>query len=627
MATNILQDPVANYQILTAFKPPPPWGFVAAEIVRLLRTYSTGLSIAIGADEITAAWQVHRTQPNRPLVYTGTVVRILPCPPELWLIRVQDGSHVAMYPNTAFLKRFETGTVLSFAAKDVSHHEKRSNGVYPDLVELVQRMFRKDSAALRGDHTTLQQARPEKGGSKLYSPSDIGKFPYGRAGPQPADTFSQERSSDDPADRVTSIVSSTTSILFDLNSISSEVLNMSEPMHSYTLQRIWNERCLIPLWIFAVVVDLQLDEGCQIRLQDLSDHHMADQPSVLWKPPPDFKNALSVLRPGFYVLLSKPVVQPTGDSFEVFCSQDTVCYYTVGEKSAGTTMMGGIYVTDSDKNSAAQKRRRVDTILSEMDSVVDTRHVSALVNPASQPNFIAHARVVGAPISVDPLVTVIPCDHNVSIKVTGVEMSRRAACIVAGDEVLLQNMEWVVSEDENSTERGGWVAGSVDNLSMMVGVLNSPIARRILPLKDCFSTSKLHHSGHLGASSFKTFHVLVHVRKLEVCSKDRQVHLKISDEASTGDLFEHAVGDNETSLQYTADRSLATEIYDVVLPEHHFQQLFECHDSYSFWESNHDELVENSISRLQRGRWLMTLTCFPPSSKSPCVRAFVPYQW
>lgn len=635
MAANILQEPVANYQTLTAFKPPPPWGFVAAEIVRLLRTYSTGLSIAIGADEITAAWKAHQARPKRPLVYTGTIVRILPQPPELWLILVQDGSYIAMYPNTIFLKRFKTGTVISFAARDARHYEKRMNGFYPDIVELVRRTFRKDSAASRGDYTALKESELEERTSNLHSPADIGKFPHAHIGPQPADTPSQERSSVDPADRVTTIALSTIHILFDLSSISTDVLGLPEPMHSFTLQRVWNERCLTPLWIFAVVVDLELDKDCQVRLQDPSYCDITDQPSVLWKPPREFQIALSVLRPGFSVLLNKPVIQPTGDSFEVFCNQDTACFYTAQEGCAEQTITSGVYVAGSKETTVTQKRRRVDTVLSKMDSVVDTRSVSTLVNRTWQPKFVTHARVVGIPIATDPLVMTIPCDHEVSFKVTGVEMMRRAACIVVGDEVLLRNVEWVVSCDESSTPSGAWVAGSVDNLSMMTGILNSPIARRISPLRDCVATCVPFPTNHSRTKSripgFVTFHVLVYVQKVEACEETKQVRFKVSDGSHTNDYPTHAMdkfyGTGERLQQITDRGQVANKSLDVVLPKHHFRQVFECRDGPSFWESNYIELIKNSTHKLQRGRWLMTLTCYPLSSKKPCVRAFVPYQW
>lgn len=634
MAANVLQDPISNYQKLTAFKPSPPWGFVATEVVRLLRTYSTGLSIAIGADEITAAWKAHQTHSNRPLVYTGTIVRILRQPPELWLILVQDGSYIAMYPNTIFLKRFETGTVIYFAARDVRHYDGRMNGFYPEIVELVRKTFRKDSAASRGDHTALKESELVKRGSNLHSPADIGKFPHAHVGPQPADTPSQERSSDDPADRISAIALSTVSILFDLNSISPDMLDLPEPMHSFTLQRIWDERCLTPLWIFAVVVDLKLDEDCQVRLQDPSNSDIADQPSVVWKPPHEFKIALSTLRPGFYVLLNKSVIQPTGDSFEVFCNQDTACFYTTGEGPGEKTITSGVYVAGSDEIAASQKRRRVDTVLSKMDSVVDTRSVAILMNPAWQPRFVAHARVVGTPITTDPLVMTIPCDHKVSFNVTGVEMVRRAACIVVGDEVLLQNVEWVASHDGSGAQRGAWVAGSIDNLSMMAGILNSPIARRISPLRDCVAACVPASTDHPVAKSrmpaFLTVHVLVYIQRVEACARRSEVYFEVIDGTSTNYATRVADGLHGTGekLQEVADRSQVADIVlEVVLPEHHFRHVFESQEGSSFWESNPTQLIGNSTHKLQRGRWLMTLTCFPLSTRKPCVRAFVPYQW
>lgn len=627
MATNILAAPVAKLQ--SELKTPAPWGFVARHLVSLIKSYSTGLPFEVAAHEVSVAWKKHcKTAQSCPRVLTGTITHVAYGSPEVWLVRLEDATEVAVYAHCNYSGTVAPASVVSFAAANVLE-PRSAQGAVPEHVRMVRYALRKASTGSDGETNGVQTPTKNVEETNSQSPVDVMKFASRKGQPQNAATPSQVVDPADPGGSVTRVVLPTPNIFFDLESISPAALGLKEPPRAFSLQRVWNERTLTPSWIYAAVVDVEREEDCIVRFQDLPTDDVADQPSVLWRVPRELDGVIGVLKPGFHVLLRNPLVQPTGESFEVLCAPHTTCYYVAKSTTKRlVTLLRPVLQEITNTGPRAVKRQRVDQDLSQSTTVVDMKQVEDLANPESQPEFVTHARVTGAPKKEDSYLTAVPCQHGVVVRVVGQKMARRAAQCTVGDEILLQGMIWAMpSNSSGGPEPTGWIAGSIDNLSSMTGVLWSPLVRHIVSLRDV---------ALLGAkaTSSTTAHVLVRIQNAIPNSESRELLLSVTDCRDGGssspthllvpDILGH--GEIENTGHPGKQTRESDRAWDVKVRDTCFESLFWSQMNKSFWDDESMALLVDCLPRLRAGQWLMTLTCHPTEeSPLPEVCACVSY--
>lgn len=633
MASNLLEAPVATLQ--TVLKPPAPWGFVARHLVSLLKSYSTGLSFQVAADEISVAWKKQcRTAQSRPRVLTGTITHVARGPPEVWLVRLADATEIAVYAHSNYFGTVASGTIVSFAA-DRLQEPASAQGVVPEQVRLVRGVLRDSSTgtcdAPQGVKTPIANVK----GTTSQSPVDVMKFPTKNAQPQNAETPSQVVDPVDPGGTLTRIVMPTPSIFFDLESVSPIALGLSESPQAFSLQRVWNERSLTPNWIYATVVQVEREAETIVSLQDLLMDENADQPSVSWRLSEELKGIAEVLEPGFHVLLRSCLVQPNGNSFDILCSPHTTCYYMTKLNTKCPVTLRRPFLQDITNTGPRNlKRRRTDSDLSMITTDITTKHVAALANPECQAEFATHARVIQAPSRQDANVTTIQCQHGISVRVVGPKMARRAMQTTVGDEILLQGMTYETQSlsGEVRTPRG-WIAGCMDNISTMPGVLFSPIVRHLVPLKQCLLSD-----ARTSLTSPTTAHVLVRIRNAVSNSERRELHLSITDcnhvvtssltQAIASDVTREAPDDGGTIINQAAE---GVSEWNVKVRDNCFEALFWSQMGESSWEDETLGMLVESLPRLRASMWLMTLTMYPSKEArltevcacAPCTRSYV----
>lgn len=617
MPTNILEAPVAKLQ--SELKTPAPWGFVARHLVSLIKSYSTGLSFEVAAHEVSVAWKRHcKTAQSSPRVLTGTITHIAYAP-EVWLVRLPDETEVAVYAHCNYFGTVAPGSVVSFTAANVLQ-PRSAQSVVPEHVRIVRHALRDASTRSHDGTKGVQTPTKDVQETNSQSPVDITKFVSRKGQLQNAATPSQVIDPGDPGGTVTRVVLPTPNIFFDLDSINAAALALNEPPQAFSLQRVWNERSLTPSWIYAAVVDVERGEDWAVRLQDLSTDDVADQPSVLWRVPAELEGIAGVLEPGFHVFLRNPLVQPTGESFEVLCAPHTTFYYVAKLTTKRlVTPLKPVLQDISNIRPRAVKRRRVDQDLSQTPTVIGMKQVADLGNPESQPEFVTHARVTGAPSKEESYLTALPCQYGIVVRVVGQKMARRAAQCIVGDEILLQGMIWATpSPSSEGPEPIGWIAGSIDNLSSMTGILWSPLVRHLIPLRN---SALLDAKTTLTCST--TAHILVQIQNAIPHLDSRELILSVTDCKDGGfslpknlpvhDVLRHDAEDAGHPGKQTREGERA---WDVKVRDTCFESLFWMQIDKSFWDDVSMELLVDCLPRLRARKWLMTLTCYP-SEESP----------
>lgn len=621
----VLDTPVDRLQ--TLLKPPLPWSFVAGQLVALLKRYSNGLSFEIAAEEISSAWQAHENQTiheDPSLFMSGKILAIAPGPPELWLARLSDSSIVAWFAHSSLERRFKIGTEFSFATSEAM--EVANNSPDSEFLRLAREAFEGissgvytspecvDSSTKTDPHSTPAKRVPRHmpGEGSSQSPADITKFPS--LGEKKAITPSQV-----PESNLTSglkkVLLPTARIYADLDTIDHAVIGLLEPPESFSLQRVWNERSLTPSWIFASVVEVN-ELHLSIRLQNPSLNQVSDQPSVLWRLAPEFNGLANILKSGFEVLLQNPSVEPTGSSFELLCLPHTSCYYRrkqcpgVLEKESGP---------DSVQATRPTKRRRVEPDLAELITTVTTKELSQLICPESQSVLTVHSRVIAPPEAQGSIVSILSCEHDVRIRVTGLRMVEKSTSIQPGDEILFRDVVWVPPVISfGSQTLAGWFAQSFENLSVMNGFLLSSFTRIVHRMNSISDLSSHIGKGRSSCSS-RTLHVRVHIHDISVSLGDKKLLVSVRDVSpSRVHLSRENAGYDIEEAENMKNRD-AQDLHQVAIHERGFEELFRTPNAQLFWSNDPERKVAHSLPRLRSGSWIMTVSCNSASSGSTPV--------
>ena len=629
MPANSLERPVAQLQPL--LNPPPPWGFVARHLVALLAAYSTGLSFQVAADEVSAAWARHRrARAARPRVLTATVTHVAPGPPEVWLVRTADAAaaDAAVYAHSNYSGVVAPRAVVALDARCLVA-PPAPRGAVADHVRLVRTAFR-DAADEAARAPATPERKPRRGASE--SPVDVIKFAAKSARAQTAATPSQQFDAQVPGGAVTQVVMPTPYVFFDLDSIRPGALGLDEPPEAFSLQRVWNERTLTPRWVYAVVAQVKWEEeNAVVRLHDFTDAEEADQPSVLCTLPKELGSLAELLEPGYHVLFGNLAVEPNGNSFNLACTALTTCYYSRKTCAGPSDTVDKAVMRDITNISGREgKRRRTDAVLSQASSVVSTRQVSGLASPQAQEEFVCHARVVAATKKQGDISATLTCEDGVTVTVAGPRLIQQAMRANVGDEFLFQEMKFVskgVSTD--GIEGCGWVAGCMDNLSTMTGVLFSPIVRQLEPLRVCYSKRAV-----TVCSSIRTAHALVRIHGAGPRTEQKKVVLSVSDCNNTvTSSLTQAIASGDTvrdmGLPGHEDKELEGKNtrWQIALRDNCFEALVWSPGEESLSEGEKIERVVDMLPRLKAKPWLVTLIVYPDKeARLPEVSACVPCQ-
>lgn len=340
-----------------------------ATLISLLCRYTSGLSLAIAADELTKV-----RKPRAEPVYRGKIIKTESSPLHIW--------YIAGEPCV------------------VAHvHSHFVAGLAPTLTQI----------RIPSAHLT----------SLLNSPPSIVSAAK--------DTF---------GDRKCKLSLPTEVIAFERTSI---------PHHCFTLQRVWDERQLAPNFINASIVEVQNGPDAHLRL---ADEASLSQPSVLFKLGEELRELTTLLVPGEEIVLERPVVCPTGASFELFYGSHTV-----------------VSVVADPESLRSRKRARTATL--HTDDCVFLADIQRI--PGLQ---------VGAKASGLATVEVATDDASGETKLQCVG-GVRIAMTATGVQLHPGYLIWFKAA---TWDGQGWTSTHSINLSELVGVLHAPFVRDIVPL-------------------------------------------------------------------------------------------------------------------------------------------------
>ncbi|KAI0559089.1 hypothetical protein FGB62_169g218 [Gracilaria domingensis] len=459
MSSCMLQAPVLEIQKKLKLKRQLPWGYVAASLVSLLRRYSTGLSLSVVCDEILAQHQSQRQGEECEQTHCrAIIVRVTKEPPEIWLIHLADGRYVAFYAHSKLFSRFKPGVSFSFPSNALG---------FSSCEDVQAEALAHARKALNSSPTSF--ATP-KAADRALSPVDIAKLNH--APNSLVESPSSKSTSLIPT--LSAVILPTPTVLVDLDSVPSNTLNLNEPIESFTLQRVWNERSLHPSYIFARVVEVN-PKNKHIRIQDQSSDLSITQPSVLWLLHENQYSYADMVEEGCFVLLERPAVQPNGNSFFVIANECTTCYYRKFSSAAKTNLRSLPRATIIVPESPPRKRqRRRDPDLSQSQNPVDSRALTQLLEPHLQKEFVLVSVAERQPIIEDVHLAEVQCPNNVRIRIVGREMVKRCNSVSPGDQLLFEGVRWVAASTTlGSQTTAGWAASSFHNVSSLSSVLQS----------------------------------------------------------------------------------------------------------------------------------------------------------
>lgn len=373
-----------------------------------------------------------------------------------------------------------------------------------------------------------------------------------------------------------------------------------------SLQSVWDARCLAPEWVGARVVELM--EG-GVRLQDAST---GDQPSVVWRLDKRLAPFSKMLCVGDDVVLSTPVVVPTGDSFELQMGPTTVVY-TLPQ---GGTQRAGNEAAGTSGEPRLAKRPRLEPTLAESKQPITMHHASRLCHPAEQGEFGILTTVLKPPFRESPIVTLLWCEEDTCIRIAGRGMADVAAACLPGHTVWIERLSWAEQLQQSAqttggSSHGGWVAGRVVNISTMPGVLYSPFVRTIVPVASLSTRASKRDLPF-------TVQVCVRIERVSLASKDKEVTMTVLDHSlSTNRGLSTPLG-NADPRRNAAQRLVATSestkdepgkpvTVDIVARDAMIERLFYI-TAGEFWSRLSDDDREARIGEVETSAMLMSVT-------------------
>ena len=489
-----------------------------------------------------------------------------------------------MYAHSRHVARFSSGVNIRFAATVMD--PRTEIPLYAESVAIAKQTFAMQSTFVSATSDSNQAGAKR---SDLRSPVDITKVRRS----QTADTPSQQTN----VPQITHAVLPTVLVIFDLDSLPPSHLGLADPLPSYNLQRVWNERSLTPAAIYAAVVEVSQDEA-YVRLQDPCNS-IHDQPSVLWRLEQSHIPFLHMLQVGCTVLLTQPTIQPTGNSFDVNFTDDTLCFYRAAPVQQPQQL--------SEPCSAPpQKRRRVSdtpsTDFSSPTSPMDTHTLATLSDIDAARDLVVFAQIVAMPVQEDAHVIAMSCTNGITMRLVGKETCERATQLRIGDQVLFQSVNWTsASRSLPSQTPAGWAASHVDNLSTMRGVLHASFVRNVVRLRD------VHRIMQSNEKDIHSVHVCVRVVDVGLTHDSHEVHLSVMDhDASNGK--EPVLRDVTNVLHQAQERKVETKL-DVLVVDPCFEHFFRISSRRAFWKGDAAQTIAGCFERVKREHWIMALTC------------------
>lgn len=607
MSTNILEIPITKIQ--KKLSTHLPWSLIASNLVSLLSRYSTGLSFPVVCDEILALRKSAEKQPQLPISHRASIVRISTESPEVWLLRLQDGRHVAFYAHSKFTARFVPGVSFSFYALVPDTPSRRPNEVEALSV----------AKSLLSDSSSTASTPVESAKGSTQSPVDITKLHHAEA----AHTPSQHASNQLP--QMACAILPTPNVLLNFDSVPPASLNLNEPIERFTLQRVWDERTCSPAFIYALVVDIG-SKPTIIRLQDQQSQQSISQPSVQWILHDHQSSYIHMVHVGCFVVLEKPAVVPDGNSFSVVANEHTICFYRNPPSKPKLYLEPHLPTTILVPESPPRKRRRTDLDLSLSEARVDANSLANLHEPQNQKDLVVITRAVSRPSIEDPFLTEICCVSDVRIRILGEKTVQRCASIYPGDQLVFQGVNWIAgSHTIGSQTSAGWFAKSFQNLSTLCSILYSPLARYMMSAEDVKNSMRSSETpeARLDSQNIITAHVGVRITSALLNHEAKRLILTVyncgsslhSNPKSTYTRFRKAPAHLKPSPQ---------SHLKIVVRDPCYEQLFQVKDGNSFWGASCVSILESNLARLKEITWIMAISFRQGSvSENPSLRSCV----
>lgn len=543
-----------------------PWSELVIPLLALLKLYSTGLSLPLVTDELTILRRPPRTS-GKVELHQAKLLEQATCP-DVWKLSLSDGRHLILFVHSAVSKLslpIPTGVTLTFAAALCTPWHYTT--AHEEVLHLAVRNLK------------AQSARDNTGNASVA---------------QRAETLSQ--AGEAPPKWV---CYPTSSVLFHLHTFPAQSVGLPLGLEQYTLQKVWDERSLAPLAIYAHVTNVDCDSH-SVLLQD-SMNLNTSQPSVQCRFAEPHRPFLPILQPGCKLLLLNTVIEPTGGSFHVQTTPFTVCMFCEAPpQSILSDALTSDYVDPKQTGSVLQpplKRVRPDSNLSLSVSPVGANSLSSLQNPASQAPFVVHGRLTEN-LSESPETNKLVIFKCGITKFRLKEASGRLHQFQEGDELVFTGVQW----SDEYKELAPWVAEEVANISAMRSILFAPfmtnrvqgaeVLRRLERLSPC-----------------STAHVRVYIRRVQLLVECREARLHVVD-----------AGDTEAG----------TLEWDIAVVHRGWHELFHEDDRDTFWNGPAQRTADRCKAWILGETWSMTLTCngakWPLSRLSACVVSTPPAQ-
>lgn len=517
-----------------------PWSILVTKLLRLLKLYSTGLTLSIARDHFN-----HQRCAVLPRfsTYSARLVEVVDSP-FVWQLHLNNGLQVAHFPHALFMSKGRPGLSLTIAtapSEPSMHTTAETDALRIAIAALSGRLV---------SHLAV------------HCPQDMKSIP------QSAETPSQ---SANPLP--TSVCFPTLAVLFHLDTFPLSLLGLTLPVHEFTLQRVWDTRDLAPPAVYARVVYIDVQSEI-IGLQD-SSFSTTSQPSVQFSLSGERASLINALVEGCRLLLLRPTVIPTGNSFNLMLNESTICFCGGYKEESCLNSLYNVRDEEFEIPPLA-KRPRTDDDLSKTKNTVTIASVLALSQPELQPPLVVHTRLTKRPLQdrEDLKTWILSCDE-VNVKFHGFVSDFNH--FTEGDELVLSGLQLRIGTNSKKE----WVASQVDNLSTMSAVLFAPFVRSFV------NGAEVRRRLAVGTMC-TTAHVCVRVHEVEI-KKCRQLRLAVID-------ISNGAG------------NASVEPWYISMNEHILWEVFriECND---LWDNFDVEDMCLWTARFQKDTWMMTITC------------------
>lgn len=556
MTSNTLAHPTALLR--KSLKAAQPHSVIISQLLHLLNLYSNGLTLSIALDHIASG---RKSSSSPSSVQVAHIVEVAAPSPSVWHLSFSNGSKVAHFPDSSVTHlKVNPGVCITLATPFTD--SSTYNSAYEVALKIAIKCLRHPLITRTDDNSS----------------DDVD------------DMVAAETPSQSGCALPTAVSFATVALLFHLDTFPISTLQLSLPIHHYTLQKVWNDRTLTPDAVYAHVYHVDVP-NCILRLQD-SPCLATSQPSVNFHLSLQRSPLIHTLQPGNILLLLSPIATPTGSSFDLAATGDTVCMFS---KGSADEVNSSPLPHDEIELQRATKRKKVDEDLSKSSTFISLERVLRLSEPQLQPPLVVHARLVKKPVlfqdEVDHWVFGFGC---VDVKVKVHYFNMENASFLEGDEIILRGLTM------NPFHQ--WIVDELYNISTMTAILYAPFIQTVVDgheIRRCIDS-------HCKCT---TCHVRVHINDITV--SDDGTHLLFT-------LLDKPLHDTPQSILSTpwdvrVDESVFNSLPQVTNPK-----LFENLTSTNVLELT--EIFQNDV-------WMMTLSCDGEKWPVARVRACASLRW